>query len=89
MPDNSFPHEKMPASQKPGSCAICAIGFPSVSRVQHTLAFTFFGRGHLGFCMIGVLRRQNIASMFTAPQRWGNLSHTHNPRALQAFLLGA
>ncbi len=45
----------------PGSRVICASGFPLVSRVQHTLAFTLLGRGHVDFCMISVLRRQNVS----------------------------
>jgi hypothetical protein len=73
MPGNSFAHDRMPASKMPGSRVICAIGFPLVSRVQHTLAFTISGRGHLDFCMIGVLRCQNISYTFNTPQNWGNL----------------
>ena len=48
--------EKMPRSP-----VICAIGFPLVSRVQHTFAFTILGRGLLDFCMISILRRQNVS----------------------------
>ncbi len=49
IPGNSFPHGRMLVSKMPGSCAISAIGFPLVSRVQQTLAFTILGRGLLDF----------------------------------------
>ncbi len=69
----------------PGARAICAIGFPFVSCVQHTLAFSILGRDHVDFCMIRVLCLQNVSSTFIPPQNWGNLRYCGIP----LFWIGA
>ncbi len=49
MPDNSLTHDGILMLKMPRSRVICAIGFPSVSCVPHTLSFTLLGRGLLDF----------------------------------------